>query len=435
MNSLASKCSQGLNGIYFKFKSRLFDPLVRNSLYLMLNSLLGTSTGFIFWAIAAKYYSASDVGLGVALISSMNLITLFSKLGLDIAIIKFLPSSKDKNTVINSYLTIIAFTTTILVLFYLYNMNLFSPDLVFMKETIFLKFSFFLFTLSNVLFMAYTNIYIALRNAKYSFLQSLIAMIRVFMLPFFSIFSVIGLFASYSISLLLACTIGINFIKRIDRTYRPAISIQYKCLFEMFNFAFGNYLASLLEGMPSFLLPLIVLKILGPESNAYFYMAWAFSMVLLMVPKSTSLSLFAEGEHERNEFTKKIFIAIKLIISLLVPLIILYFVFGKILLSIIGDDYANNAYQILCIFSLSSIPYSINNIYVTIERVNKKNLSVIVVYALISFLTIIGSYFSMKQYGLIGVAIAWFLSNSFVCVLICILMFNYHHMVKGVFNE
>ena len=46
----------------FGLVQKLKDPLYKNSIFLMLSSVTGTGTGFIFWVIAARLYS-TDVGL------------------------------------------------------------------------------------------------------------------------------------------------------------------------------------------------------------------------------------------------------------------------------------------------------------------------------------------------------------------------------------
>ncbi len=62
----------------------------------MLNSITGSGIGFIFWIVAAKFYSTEVVGITTALLSSITLITMFSFLGFDQSIIRF-PSGDKVN--------------------------------------------------------------------------------------------------------------------------------------------------------------------------------------------------------------------------------------------------------------------------------------------------------------------------------------------------
>lgn len=64
----------------------LRDPLFKNSLFIMLTSVSSAGFGFIFWMLAAKLYSPQDVGIATVLISSMALLILLSRFGLDFSI-------------------------------------------------------------------------------------------------------------------------------------------------------------------------------------------------------------------------------------------------------------------------------------------------------------------------------------------------------------
>ncbi len=52
------------------------DPLYKNSIFLIASSLLGAGTGFVFWVIAARFYSAEDVGFASAIVSAMSVSVL-----------------------------------------------------------------------------------------------------------------------------------------------------------------------------------------------------------------------------------------------------------------------------------------------------------------------------------------------------------------------
>ena len=85
--------------------SKWRDPLFRNSFFLIVNRIFNASCGMIFWMIAARLYSISDVGLATALISSLGLIILFSRLGLDSTVVRFF-ATYDRNKLFNTYLII-----------------------------------------------------------------------------------------------------------------------------------------------------------------------------------------------------------------------------------------------------------------------------------------------------------------------------------------
>ena len=86
---------------FSEVKRHLQEPLIRNSFFIMASSLAAAGFGFFFWMIAARLYSQAEVGVATALMSSMGLLILISRLGLDQSVIRFFPS-RDKNGVLGT---------------------------------------------------------------------------------------------------------------------------------------------------------------------------------------------------------------------------------------------------------------------------------------------------------------------------------------------
>jgi len=88
-----------------RIRQQIWDPLYRNSFFLMADTVVTSGLGFFFWMVVARFYSEAEVGLAVALLSSVLLIGLFSRLGLDYALIRFLPKAERPADLINSSFT------------------------------------------------------------------------------------------------------------------------------------------------------------------------------------------------------------------------------------------------------------------------------------------------------------------------------------------
>lgn len=112
----------------------LRDPLFKNSLFIMLTSVSSTGFGFIFWILAAKLYPAEDVGIATALISSMALLVLLSRFGLDFSIIRFFPSN-DKSMIFNTSAIITTFFVVVFGVIFIIGVDVFSPELHLLKST------------------------------------------------------------------------------------------------------------------------------------------------------------------------------------------------------------------------------------------------------------------------------------------------------------
>jgi len=64
---------------------------MRNSVFIILTTIGTSLLDFGYWTIAARTYSASEVGLASALIGVATLISNLSNLGLSSAVIQILP--------------------------------------------------------------------------------------------------------------------------------------------------------------------------------------------------------------------------------------------------------------------------------------------------------------------------------------------------------
>lgn len=187
---------------------------------------------------------------------------------------------------------------------------------------------------------------------------------------------------------------------------------------DIIHFSFGNYLARIFEMLPTFVLPLIVINVLGAEANAYFYIAWQISMLLLAIPRFTSISLLAEGSHNSKELGRNVKRTLKFIFILLGVSVVGLFIFGKHLLLIFGESYAENSFEVLPILVLGSIPFAINAVYASVMRVKRRIKPVIGVYGGISIVTIAVSYLLIQKVGLVGVGISWVIGNLVVAFVI-----------------
>lgn len=188
----------------------------------------------------------------------------------------------------------------------------------------------------------------------------------------------------------------------------------------MSHISFGNYIAENFGAIPNSILPLMIINVLNPEMNAYFFMALSISNILITIPVAINNSLFAEGSYAPEQFRTNVIKTIKFTFILIIPIILGIFIYGDELLSLFGKAYAENGFYLLCILALSAIPFTINKVYVTIKNIQIKVKSIIYINILISILTIVIGYTLMIRIGLIGVAIGYTLGQGICAVMILV---------------
>src|SRR3954454_13658683 len=65
--------------------------MYRNAYALMLNTIVNSGLGLLYWIVAARTSSPEDVGRGNALISLMLLVSILTQADFGQALIRFLP--------------------------------------------------------------------------------------------------------------------------------------------------------------------------------------------------------------------------------------------------------------------------------------------------------------------------------------------------------
>lgn len=158
--------------------------------------------------------------------------------------------------------------------------------------------------------------------------------------------------------------------------------------------------------------PIIVLNLLGAESNAFFYIAWAISSVLTTVSNDTSTSLFAEGSYDEAQLKANIKRSLKMAAVLLLPAVILALVLADKLLLLFGGTYSTSGTALLRILALASIPTSVNTIFMAIKRV-QKNLKALLIMTSFTSTTALGlAFILLPRMGIEGAGIAWLVGQT-----------------------
>lgn len=386
-----------------RIREYIRDPLFRNSLFIILASVLSNAFGFIFWMIAAKIYPKEDVGMATALISSLYLVILVSRFGLSESLIKFFPE-RDKGRVFG---TSVIITTLFAVLFgviFIAGVDVWAVELHIVKKY---AFPYLLFLVASSITLLTGSAFIALRKAECYFVQSLLMGSRIIFLMPLVFLGTLGIFSSVGASFIITLIFSLLLLV-IKLGIKPA-GMDRGFLSDAFHFSVGNHAATLLMRSPRYILPIIVLNTLGAEEAAHYYVVFAISSLLFIIPDALSTSLFVEGSHGEalKKTVLKSFFAIFL---LLTPLVIILYFFGELVLHLFGKNYAAGGLNLLRLMALSSFFVGICQIYSSIKRIQKDMKGLILLGALIFALLLGFNYAFIPKLGLLGVGYAWIIS-------------------------
>jgi O-antigen/teichoic acid export membrane protein len=415
-------------------KSLYGVSLYRNAVYLIVGTAITNVTGFVFWIIAARLYLAEAVGLGSAILSALGLLAIFSGLGLEIGLIRFLPGAgKDRNDMVNSCFTLSGLASVAVALIFLAGLRFWSPALLVVRQDPIFFTAFIIFAAATTLQPLISGVFLAKLNTKFIVIVNIIACsLKIALVLVFAMFftGAFGIFVSTGLATAIALLFAAFwFLPKAQNGYRPLPRIEKRVLNELSHYAAGNYVGGIILFMTSYVLPLAVINILGAEMNAYFYIAWMVAGTFQVIPSSISNSLFAEGSNDEASIRTNTAKSLRFTFLLLLPLTILILIIAGKLLLLFGQAYADNAALLLRILVVAVIPWGINYLYVSIERVRKNIKGIITVAAVATCLSLGLSYLLMLKMGLVGVGVGYVAGQTIVAIAVFIHLWRrYSHI-------
>jgi len=387
------------------------DSLYRNGIYLLLSSAITNGLGFVFWIVAARLYPAASIGLNTAAISAAMLISSLSNLGINQSLVRFLPIQGDSaRQFINSSLTFVGIVAIILLVIFLSGMSVWLPALLpIFNQPIYVIALALLAVLQPVLSLA-GQASIARHKSNFVFIQNaIVGFVKLAALLLLATsFADFGILSSWGIAMLLTFPISILlFVPKSVPGYRFSPSLNKDILKDITKYSFANYLADILWMSPAMILPLLITNILGTVQNAYFFIAWNIVNVIAAIPIALSTSLFAEGANEAAYMAGRLRKCVSAIATILIPVVIMVVCFADIILLLFGAQYSENSTNLLRVIALSTIPLSINLVYIYMMRIQNEMRGAIGVAFTINFITIFVSIVLLPKLGVLGAALAW----------------------------
>lgn len=386
------------------------DPLYRNSFFMAFTSVFNAGCGFFFWMIAAKLYTVEEVGLATALISSLGLVILFSRLGFDFSIIRFFPT-EDKAKVFGTSLVITTIASLLVSGFFILLVEFFSPSLAFLKEAGY-AFAFLLIAVANSVAAVTGRAFVADRNADQYLFQNIFMAFKIPLLIPMVFLGTFGILGSVGLAYFIASLIALIVLRMRLAAIKFDVDIDF--IRRSFRFSYWNYASSILSIAPILVLPIMVLNLLGEAEAAKYYIAFAVANLVLIIPNSLGTSLFVEGCHG-EEMREGVMRAAGASFASLVPLVLFLFFFGDQLLGLLSAEYLE-AFDLLRVLVLSSFLVMVYSFFAPIQNVRMKVECIAKLNAIRCLLLLGLSYVFILQYGIIGAGYAWMVTYMVIAL-------------------
>lgn len=381
--------------------------------FSMVSSVAVTSVlGFAYWWLAARLYPQSVVGLGAALISAMTWLSGMGMMGLGTLLMGRLGrQTEGRESLIATALLAAAVVSAAFGILFGWIAPLTSREFAVLGASLSVLLLFALGVVANAVSLVLDQAVIGLMRGGLQFWRNVIfAVVKLVALV------VAGtLLAEHSGTLIYdTWTLGIvvsllvitlyAFRKGIHpSTWRPRLDI----LRDLPKEALGHHGLNLSIQISYFGLPLVVTWTLGAVANSAFYTAWIIVALVVSVPATLALVLFASSGGTRESFADKI--RTTLLVGMLACLAANIFVWlgADVIMNIFGKAYAEQAAWALRILSLGAFPLTVKDHWIAIRRKNNQLYSTIGIVVILGAAELITAAIGAGLGGLNGLAIAW----------------------------
>jgi O-antigen/teichoic acid export membrane protein/glycosyltransferase involved in cell wall biosynthesis len=321
----------------------LRDELYSGSLLLLANTVLLAAFGLLFWALAARLYSQTSVGLFSGVSSAVVLLGTVASLGLPNTMLRHLAGAdRPRELVAASLVAVLALGGGLCVA----AVELLGPRLPDELELqdpaggTGLVVALVAVTAANALTDAGL---VAVRQARLVLLKNLGGSVaKVAAVAPLADEGTTGLVLAYgagtALSALLGAALLLGRLSTAPRPRRPAAVLR-----RHLSFSAGNYAGVVMGIVPLTVVPLIVLAERGAREAAWFAIAYLLVGTVNFIPSATSQALFAEVSRGSRPLREQVVKALKGVYALLLPAALVLFAAAPLVLELFGDDYREGA--------------------------------------------------------------------------------------------
>ena len=388
------------------------DHLLRNSLYLMLSSGIQAALGFSFWIVVARLFSTEAVGEASSLISASAFIAFLSLLGLNTALVRFLPSARNFSALISASFTLVAGCAAIGSLGYVVLMPVIAPRLAFVEHSPALILGFLVLSAATAVNLLTDSVFIATRKAGYCAVTDGVigGLSKIVLGVALAGAGAYGVFSASLGGMAVAGVVSVILII-IALRWRPSLRNPLRSLRPVLKFSGANYISNAFNLLPTVIVPLIVLDRLGAQRSAYYYVAFQMALLLYAAVYAVESSFLAEVSQGGVDWRAVRRRSRRLAITLFVPCGIGLALAGHWVLLIFGVTYSQHSAGCLELLALAVIPIAAFNWALTILRISGR-LRALMLSNAVYCIGICGSAWILSAHGLTALSASWLIGSS-----------------------
>ncbi|HEX9765921.1 MAG TPA: hypothetical protein VGA36_04100 [Nitriliruptorales bacterium] len=183
----------------------------------------------------------------------------------------------------------------------------------------------------------------------------------------------------------------------------------------MVRFSLVNWASTLTYQAPTFAIPVIVLVNVSADRNASFYVAWGMAAVAAYIPMAIGQALLAEGGRDGARLRSQVRLAISVAGGLMVVATVAATIGRELVVALYGDDYRAAA-DVLPLLVAASVPWAATSVYLTEARVRQRSGATVVITATLTVAILAPALVVVPDHGLDGAAWAYLGGNVVAAV-------------------
>jgi O-antigen/teichoic acid export membrane protein len=394
--------------------------LLKNAFFIFGVNISPGLVGLVYWAAAGRWFLPEEIGLASSVISIVTLLAGFGALGLGYGLLRFLPQAGQPQRLLNSTYTFSTGLSTAAGIAFLSCSGWLFPELSLLGEGSAFQVVFLLFIVSVALGSLVRDTFVASRQASYAWTYTLLAALArpIMLLPFVSSGSV-GLVASSALAFGLALVASMAlFLPRVQPGYRPCIALSRVELARLLPYSSGNYVVVLLAQLSQTVLPLLVLKQLGPAASGYTFVALMIAGLVAAPGIALSTSALVESASDPRSVDAILRQAAGLGMPFSLAAGGLLYLLAPWLLLVFGPPYAEQAAPLLRLLALSTPLFVLIQFYYARLRFEQKTRRLVLLSGLLVVLTLVPVWVCLPIWGIKTVGIGSLFANALLCGLI-----------------
>jgi O-antigen/teichoic acid export membrane protein len=382
------------------------DTMLSNSALLFSTTVMMAGGGALFWVVAARLQSPENVGLAGSLVSTSDSIALFAQLGLNITLIKTMPSSERKASDAAVAVAIVAGAGGLFALVFSLLLPMTSPQLHAVLGSPWATVLFVVLVAGTAVNVLSDSIFLSINRVwSYLWLNGVLLGLVKCTLPFLLVGAgVMGLYGSVGGAALFCGATSLWVIFRHlpgPRTLSPSPQLR-----SARGFAGAGYATYVLNVIPQMVLPLIVINARGPADGAVFFLSVQIITLQNAVILAVGNSMYAESQRT-PERTREVvgrggatLLVVGVIGAVGVVLLAPYF------LMIFGSHYADEGTTTLRVFSVCVLALGFNYWSAMRLRIAHRTRAMVGVQ-LTCTVAVLGLATVAAPHGTVWVALAW----------------------------